>query len=509
MDGMFYGSIFNQPIGNWDVSKVTNMRGMFFRSIFNQPIGNWDVSKVTNMREMFTGSEFNQPIGNWDVSKVTNMSGMFTESKFNQPIGNWDVSNVTNMDVMFSYTLAFNQPIGNWDVSNVTNMSRMFSYTLAFNQPIGNWNVSKVKDMYSMFSNAKSFNQPIENWNVISVSDMNGMFWSSSFNQSINQWCVINIKTEPHEFSTGSPLTNQNKPVWGTCQGLPLKTNLTKPSNNVLGSTFKPTFEWETIKDATKYQVQIIEGFDPVVVDTIISTISLSVVKSLKSKTLHNWRVRGYNESKKLFGEWSDVWKFTTKEIPTPSLSLPTNGSLELSGPIELVWSTTQDATSYHVQVSGVNSFSPIFFENTNVTSNSVKLPNLVGGNPVIFFWRVRSKLDSGETGAWSNVWSFTRSKLTSDGDTKELPIQYSLDQNFPNPFNPTTNISFSLPSTVHTRLEVLNVLGQPVSVLVNQTMGSGTHTVSFDGSSLSSGIYLYRLTTPEFTQTRVMSLVK
>ncbi len=284
---------------------------------------------------------------------------------------------------------------------------------------------------------------------------------------------------------------------------------MAKPGNNSLNTSFKPTFEWDTVKDASKYQVQVTNGNNTVVLDTLIASNSLATVTSLKSKTLHNWKVRGFNESKKLYGEWSDAWKFTTQEIQTPSLSLPANGASDVTGQIDLVWSNTPNAASYQVQVSGVNTFTPLFFENTNVTTNSVKLPNFVAGNPATFFWRVRSKLDSGEAGEWSNVWSFTRAKLTSDGDSKETPILYSLEQNFPNPFNPTTNITFSLPSTVYTRLEVLNVLGQPVSVLVNQTMGRGTHTVSFDGGSLSSGIYLYRLTTPEFTQTRVMALVK
>ena len=72
--------------------------------------------------------KFNQPIGDWDVSSVTNMNGMFyVASSFNQDIGNWDVSSVINMKYMFHVASSFNQDIGNWDVSNVQDMFAMFS----------------------------------------------------------------------------------------------------------------------------------------------------------------------------------------------------------------------------------------------------------------------------------------------------------------------------------------------------------------------------------------------
>ena len=78
---------FNQPIGNWNVSNVTNMSYMFapvstYGQTFNQPIGNWNVSKVTNMNSMFLANPtrpqpFNQPLAGWDTSRVTNMAYMF------------------------------------------------------------------------------------------------------------------------------------------------------------------------------------------------------------------------------------------------------------------------------------------------------------------------------------------------------------------------------------------------------------------------------------------------
>ena len=212
---LFLQSVINQDISKWDVSSVTNMSFMFQRTPFNQPISNWDVSNVTDMEGMFALSSFNQPIGNWDVGNVTNMSFMFQRTPFNQPISNWDVSNVTSMEGMFQSS-EFNQPIGNWDVSNVTNMNDLF-WNSEFNQPIGNWDVSNVTDMTGMFRYYSEFNQPIGNWDVSNVTDMEGMFGNSRFNQPINNWCMKNLKTEPEYFSVNSPLTEENKPKWGTC----------------------------------------------------------------------------------------------------------------------------------------------------------------------------------------------------------------------------------------------------------------------------------------------------
>lgn len=89
------------------------------------------------------------------------------------------------------------------------------------------------------------------------------------------------------------------------------------------------------------------------------------------------------------------------------------------------------------------------------------------------------------------------------------LPESYALDQNYPNPFNPTTDISFDLPATSHVNLTIFNVLGQEVTTLVDDRMDAGTHTVEWNASSYSSGVYFYRISAEQFSETKKMMLLK
>lgn len=94
------------------------------------------------------------------------------------------------------------------------------------------------------------------------------------------------------------------------------------------------------------------------------------------------------------------------------------------------------------------------------------------------------------------------------------LPTVYSLDQNYPNPFNPSTDIAFALPAAGQVSLKVYNVLGQEVESLVNKQMEAGNHTVRWQASDYSSGVYFYRLTVmsdgqEQFNRTEKMMLLK
>ncbi|MBO6793089.1 MAG: T9SS type A sorting domain-containing protein [Balneolaceae bacterium] len=88
-------------------------------------------------------------------------------------------------------------------------------------------------------------------------------------------------------------------------------------------------------------------------------------------------------------------------------------------------------------------------------------------------------------------------------------PYTFSLDQNYPNPFNPSTTISYSLENAGTVQLSVFDVTGRSIAMLVNEAKNAGAHTVQFDASTLSSGVYFYQLVTPAGIITKKMLLVK
>jgi surface protein len=164
---------------------------------FNQAIGSWDTSFVTNMSSMFANndglSSFNQDIGGWNVRKVTTFANMFnTATAFNNGgapmlwsagggIGNDSSVTTINMNNMFLGATAFNAAIGGWNTSKVTNMSGMFQST-SFDKAIDEWVVTAVTNMNNMFNGNAVFNQPILYWTVGSSTYTNMFLNSTAFN---------------------------------------------------------------------------------------------------------------------------------------------------------------------------------------------------------------------------------------------------------------------------------------------------------------------------------------
>ena len=169
-------------------------------------------------------------------------------------------------------------------------------------------------------------------------------------------------------------------------------------------------------------------------------------------------------------------------------------------------WEPVRYSTSYEMMISPKEDFS----ENVSTHKSDrhyVSLDNPLDSSHEKYYWKVRG-INSTKKGIWSETHLFNVGIINSN-ELMEGITEYQLTQNYPNPFNPSTQIQYALPEATQVTLEVFNSVGQKVMELVNGQKSAGYHTATFNASGLSSGVYLYKLTTPSFTETKKMLLIK
>lgn len=181
-------------------------------------------------------------------------------------------------------------------------------------------------------------------------------------------------------------------------------------------------------------------------------------------------------------------------------------------------WSSTNSPTWYGVfAVEGTS----LFYGNTGCGGCDVVLVSndyattwakVDSGFP--YLWSLTALTSNGIylfAGTYSGVWRRPLSEMITFVPqlSSELPATCELGQNYPNPFNPSTTIKYELPQSSLVKLSVYDLLGREVSLLVNERKEAGYHQVKFDGSGLSSGVYVYRLQAGDFTQAQLLLLLK
>lgn len=100
-------------------------------------------------------------------------------------------------------------------------------------------------------------------------------------------------------------------------------------------------------------------------------------------------------------------------------------------------------------------------------------------------------------------------SEKNNISSSADFPKEFSLAQNFPNPFNPVTKISFEIPASGFVNLKIYDITGREISSLVNENLNAGTYNVQFDGAGYASGVYFYKITAGNFSEIRKMFLIK
>jgi protocatechuate 3,4-dioxygenase beta subunit len=156
-----------------------------------------------------------------------------------------------------------------------------------------------------------------------------------------------------------------------------------------------------------------------------------------------------------------------------------------------IIYAMTDAAGNYNLEGLGTDNYK-LYASKVNYQSQSRTVPfDLANGNSLV----VNLTLPNSVT----NI----------DDDIAETPTDYELGNNYPNPFNPSTTITFSLPEAANVKLTVFNAIGQKVADLIKGNVEAGNHSITFNAENLNSGIYFYKLQTEKFVSVKKMILLK
>ncbi len=211
--------------------------------------------------------------------------------------------------------------------------------------------------------------------------------------------------------------------------------------------------------------------------------------------------------------DFASIWEIVGTNYPRlqniPDTSLPVEltsfDAVVVDETVLLTWATATEVNNYGFQVekmdAGIDEWVNVAFVDGAGNSNSPKQYSYVDtSTPLSASVSYRLKqIDTDGAFEYSNVVAVNLNNLAK---TK-------LFQNHPNPFNPTTKISFSLSALSNVKISVYNILGEKVAELINNKMEAGNHSVNYNASELTSGVYIYRIDTPNYTKSMKMILMK
>ena len=167
---------------------------------------------------------------------------------------------------------------------------------------------------------------------------------------------------------------------------------------------------------------------------------------------------------------------------------------------VTLSWKTSTEVNNYGFEIqrsNDNNNFVPVGFVKGSGTTTEPHIYSYIDNIRGNFYYRLK-QVDFNGAFEYSNV-----------VEVSTLPETFQLEQNYPNPFNPSTKIKFVIPQSSFVKLKVYDLLGRQITALVNEMKLPGEYQVEFNGNSLSSGIYFYKLQAGNYSSTKKMILLK
>lgn len=349
-----------------------------------------------------------------------------------------------------------------------------------------------------------------ESWNLIADEVHNNGFYRWEYIPTIDsEECRIRITLNANGHSDSSIYAFN---IIGS-MAVP---QIIYPGANEEDTPTNPLFTWNEVPGADGYYFQLSRdpNFEDMVTTLIDHPTAFYQGSGLEPFSTYYWQVASQGEiGTSLF---SDPVEFSTgaiSEAPhVPNLILPQNYATNKPLNPEIRWEASFLAESYHLQIATNPFFSNLIVDMEGIVQTSIISPTLQPHTN--YYWRVQAE-NSYANSSFASARRFTTGDWVSNEDGLSPGLTNALLQNYPNPFNPITNISFSVKDTsIPASLKVFNTKGQVVRTLFSGIPGSSQISLTWDGkddedNAVSSGIYLYRMQSGSFVQTRKMILSK
>lgn len=226
------------------------------------------------------------------------------------------------------------------------------------------------------------------------------------------------------------------------------------------------------------------------------------------NNTSYYWRVKAKYSGGT--SPWSEAWSFRTiVHLPDPiALLSPVNTAIIETDSMQFKWQQSTPAiTGYWFELATDSSMTNAQIDSNLTAMDTTKTVHGLLNNKT-YWWRVRAKNLAG-WGLFSEQRRFQVDIATSVQADGEVPRVFSLSQNFPNPFNPSTQIQFSIPRPGYTTLKVYNILGNEIAILVAEKLEAGRYKINWNTNGLPSGLYFYRLKSSDFVDIKKMILLR
>ena len=185
----------------------------------------------------------------------------------------------------------------------------------------------------------------------------------------------------------------------------------------------------------------------------------------------------------------------------------PKNAQNILTNPI-FEWDSNGAISTHRIQIATDSNFSSLILNTSGIVNHYFQMPNNILQLNMLYYWRVNGTNVLG-TGPWSAVWNFRVRDTGIEKISSIIPAEFRLHNNYPNPFNPETNIKFEIPGSSLVIITIYDLLGNKIITLLNQHLSAGEYKVNWIAANLASGIYFYRMETKDFSDTKRMVLLK